>query len=311
MSRLGNQTNITLSYPNRVDECDIIHNAAHWSEKLPAKNLHNKVLKKVARTNLGVKTTSILLNLTTEPRFIGCVALANHNLSVNATIRFRGYYGVNTTGELQFDSTPDYRAYPIIYPSDSAHYAWESKDFWLGTISQNERKSYTALATFYAPLNKLCRSVLIEITDESNPDNYLEIGRVFLGQCIEPEWNPEWGDISQGYVDLTEVQRAGDNTKYFYVKPKMRTLSCVLKHLSQAEAFSGFYDAQREVGLSGEMLYAFAKPEYIKDGVTNINMTVDKNFYARTFLCNFSELNPIEMSYVNGFKTALKLEEII
>jgi hypothetical protein len=40
-------------------------------------------------------------------------------------------------------------------------------------------------------------------------------------------------------------------------------------------------------------------------------MTVDKNFYARTFLCNFSELSPIENPFVNGFQTALKLEEIV
>jgi hypothetical protein len=87
----------------------------------------------------------------------------------------------------------------------------------------------------------------------------------------------------------------------------MRTLACILKHITQDEAFSGFYDAQREVGLSGEMLYSYSKPDYIG----SINMTVDKNFYARTFLCNFSELSPIENPFVNGFQTALKLEEIV
>jgi hypothetical protein len=306
-------SNISLSYPNRIDECLIsdAYQANNWSTQLPLINVQNKVLKKVARTNLGITGVVLKINLPSEPRFIGCVALANHNLSVNATLRVMGYYGLDFSGELQFDSTPYFRAFPIIHPNDSGHYAWESKDFWLGTISEQERKSYTALATFYAPENKLCRSVQIAISDSSNPDGYLQIGRIFLGQCIEPHYNPEFGDISQGYVDLTEVQRAGDNTKYFYIKPKMRTLSCVLKHLNQAEAFSGFYDAQREVGLSGEMLYAFSKPEYIKDGTTNINMTVDKNFYARAFLCNFSELSPIDMAYANGFRTALKLEEII
>jgi hypothetical protein len=145
-----------------------------------------------------------------------------------------------------------------------------------------------------------------------NCDNYLEIGRIFLGRTVEPRINPEYGDISQGYVDLTEIQRSIDNTKYFYVKPKMRTLSCVFKSLSQAEAFSGFYDAQREVGLSGELLYTYSKPEYITDqSGFGINMTVDKNFYARTFLCNFSELSPIDNPFVGRFQTALKLEEIV
>jgi hypothetical protein len=140
-----------------------------------------------------------------------------------------------------------------------------------------------------------------------NGENFIEIGRVFLGRTIEPSINPAYGDIQQGYTDLTEIQRSVDNTKYYYIKPKMRTLACILKHITQDEAFSGFYDAQREVGLSGEMLYSYSKPDYIG----SINMTVDKNFYARTFLCNFSELSPIENPFVNGFQTALKLEEIV
>lgn len=306
-------SNISLSYPNRIDEATVT-GSANWSTELPLSNVQDRILAAVARTNTAnpVPSETIKINLGVEPRMIGCVALVAHNLSTSATVQFIGYSGLNYTGSVRFDSTSVYRAWPILFPPTSGKIAWESNNFWSGTVAEDQRKSYTHIALFYAPRNQICRSVKIIINDPSNADHYLEIGRIFLGSTIEPEINPEWGDIAHGYVDLTEVQRAGA-TKYFYEQPKMRTLDVLLKHLSQSEALSGFYDAQREVGLSGEVLYAFSKPEYIVDdaGTINQNMTKDENFYAMTFLANFVELSPITRGYYEGFSTALKLEEII
>ena len=317
-------SNVSLSYPNRIEECVVVADDelnTDWSTSLPLVNCQNHVLKKVARTVNNVNAVTVGDNTTISVVFgivlpkhreIGCVAIANHNLTPNAKVKFEGFYNDNFTGTefnpIQFDSGDNFFAYPRMYPAESGKYLFEDNEWWYGTVGQNELDAFTPLAVFYPDTNKVCQSVRITITDNNNPDTYIQFGRVFLGRTVEPSLNPEYGDLQQGYVDLTEVQRASDNTKYFYVKPKMRTISCIFKHLSKEEAFSGFYDAQREVGLSGELLYAYSKPEY--DG-TNINMTRDKNFYARTFLCNFSELNPIEMPYVNGYQTAIKLEEIV
>lgn len=384
-------SNISLSYPNRISEVAIAETSeTTWNSSLPLSNIQNPVIKRVARSTIGYRTSTLKLNLPYEPRQIGVVSIINHNLTTNAKIRFVGYSGLDFSGEIRFDSGAEFRAWTILYPiysnySAGAKIPWESRNWWLGSIEEEQRKSYTSMATYYPNENAMVRSVKIIINDTPtisatsttsvtvgvgdktfttstslnfiagqeitiyktsdntvfvsgkiksydsstgtlvlnstayggtdahsdwsiiNGENFIEIGRIFLGRTIEPNINPEYGDLSQGYVDLTEIQRSIDNTKYYYIKPKMRTLSCVLKHLDKEEAFSGFYDAQREVGLSGELLYSYSKPEYIGD----INITVDKNFYARTFLCNFSELNPIDNPYFNGFQTSLKLEEIV
>lgn len=384
-------SNISLSYPNRIDECNISETTATtWNSLLPLSNIQNPVIKRIARSNIGYRTSTLKINLPYEPRQIGVVSLINHNLTTNAKVRFIGYSGLNFTGDVRFDSGVEFRAWTILYPiysnySSNDKIPWESRNWWLGSIEEEQRKSYTSMATYYPNENVMVRSVKIIIDDTPtisatsttsvtvgtgdktfttstglnfiagqeitiyktstnttfvsgkiksydsstgalvlnstsyggtgahnawsiiNGENFIEIGRIFLGRTVEPNVNPEYGDLSQGYVDLTEIQRSVDNTKYYYIKPKMRTLSCVLKHLDKEEAFSGFYDAQREVGLSGELLYSYSKPEYIG----NINITVDKNFYARTFLCNFSELSPIDNPYFNGFQTSLKLEEIV
>jgi hypothetical protein len=295
-------SNISLSYPNRISECTL-SSTGTFVAKLPLLNIQNPVLQRVART-ASTANFSITITLAQEEREIGCVALANHNFSINAKVRFRGY---SNSGTLRFDSGDEYRAYPILFPVETGVVPFESNNWFLGTVEENQRKSYTALATYYPESNQMCKTIVIDVVDHLNTDGFLEIGRIFLGRTVEPKNNPAYGDYNQGYVDLSEIRRSANNTKYGFLKPKMRTVSCVLKHLSKEEAFSGFYDCQREVGLTGELLYAFSKPEYIG----NLNMTKDKNFYAQTFLCNFSSLSPIELPYVNGYQTALQLEEIV
>lgn len=321
------QSNISLSYPNRIDECTLTGTSANWTANLPLSNIQNPVLKKVARTVNGVNASGTQISVTLglvlpKRREIGCIAIANHNFTTNAKVQVLGFYNADFTNtaiqiaagkSTQFDSGVNYFAYPRLFPAESGKYPFTDPNWWYGTIESDRLREYTPLATFFPEKNYEVMSVLITITDTNNPDNYLEMGRVFIGRTIEPKNNPEYGDISQGYIDLSETQRAVNNTKYHYIRPKMRTLSCTLKHLDKDEAFGGFYDAQREVGLTGEMLYAFSKPEYVgsvnNDG--GINMTTDKSFYQRSFLCNFSDLSPVDMPYVNGYATALKLEEIV
>jgi hypothetical protein len=305
-------SNVSLSYPNRIDESTLVPaNSANWTTELPLINAQNHVLKKVARTVTGVNAAGDSISVTfgivlPKYREIGCIAIANHNLTTNATIRFEGFYNDDYTDK-KFDNGINYFAYTRLYAPESGFYLFENPEWWYGTIEESQLLSYTPLSSYYPDTNKVCKSIRVTITDTLNPDDYIQFGRVFLGRTVEPKYNPEYGDLQQGYVDLTEIQRAIDNTKYFYIKPKMRTVSCIFKHLDKDEAYLGFYDAQREVGISGELLYAYSKPEYIG----NINMTYDKAFYARNFLCNFSELNPIDNPYINGYATTIKLEEIV
>ncbi len=388
-------SNITLIYPNYIDECVISETSGSaWSTALPLTNIQNKVLKKVARTNIGALDKVLKINLMNQSRNIGGIAIVAHNFTTSCKVRFEGFSQLNFGGVQRFDSTQYYRAYPIINPNDNGVIPFESRNWWLGTVEENERKSYTSVCSFFPPENHMIQSIRITIDDSPasgiraigdtstssvliakgvkaftttgsnnfysgqlvtiydaanmgnfmsgeiascagnqlilnaakiggsgtianwniiNGDNYLEIGRIIIGQAIEPAHNPEYGDFSIGYTDLTEMQRASDNTKYFYIKPRMRNVSASFKHLTKAEALSGFLDAQRELGIFGELLFTFSRPEYIKshDELVNINMTTDKNHYANTFLCNFAELNPITMAYINGYSTAIKLEEIV
>ncbi|MGB4498881.1 MAG: hypothetical protein WBI40_09285 [Methylococcaceae bacterium] len=295
-------SNINLSYPSRIHECTLTSTGVFVPE-LPLENIKNPVFSRVARTTTTANF-SITATLAQEERAIGCVALAGHNLSINAKVRFRGY---SSSGTLRFDSGSEFRAYPILFPVETGQVPFESNNWFLGTVEDDQRKDYTALATYYPDDNQMCKTIVIDIVDPLNASGYLEIGFVFLGRNFEPKHNPEYGNYQQGYIDLSDTRNSANNTMYGFKKPKMRTISAVLSHLDKLEAFGGLYDAKREVGLTGLMLYTFSKPEYIG----GLNMTRDKHFYAQTMIVRFSALGKVDFVYVNGFKVDLQLQEVV
>ena len=301
-------SNISLCWPNRTDEATISSftvsgglpttTPATWLTTLPLLNVKDRILQKVARTAAGTKTVAVCALLPKE-RLLGVVALANHNLSISATVRIRFFKGTSNASALLYDSGATNRCWPVV--KRQAQIPWGSTNFWLGTIEEEQRQSYTKLFTHFSPLNKGGRYVEIIIDDTvGNVDNFVQIGRLFVGQWIEPEFNPDWGDVNQGYIDSTEIQEVpGTGTEFFYNHAKKRTVTLAWKHLSLSDAFSGVYDAYRSQGVSGEVLYAFSK---------NVQ---DQNYYARTFLARFASLDPIGMPYLNAFSASINLQEIL
>lgn len=76
--------NIILSYPNRATAATIT--GGSWSASLPAQNVANKEMWKVARsTNATLANTKFTADLGSAKQ-VRCVALANHNLSADALV---------------------------------------------------------------------------------------------------------------------------------------------------------------------------------------------------------------------------------
>ncbi len=287
---------VSLCWPNRIDEATLTSSGASWVSTLPLANLKDRIIKKVARTAAATSVT--LQILLPKERLIGVVALVNHNLSVSATMRVKAYKGVNNTTALLFDSGAANRVWPIVTPQKNM--AWNSSNFWLGTIEEEQRQSYTPLATYFAAVNKGGRFIEIIITDTANANGYLQICRLFVGQWIEPAINPNYGNINHGYIDSTETQEVPTaGTEYFYGHPKKRTVMLTWQDLSLSDAFSGVYDAYRSQGVSQEVLYAYSKN------------ALDPNHYARRFLGRFSSLDPIGMPYFNAYSASLNIQEIL
>lgn len=284
--------NIIHCWPNRIDEATLTNVSGTYDANWPMVNMQNSVLAKVARTT---STGNITIGITLpETRIIGVVNLANHNLSVKAECRVSVYK--DATKAILRNSPAWEKVWPRVYQSTAL--IWTATNWWYGRAEEEQRLSFTHLYTYFTDSNVESKYIEIEISDSTNAAGYFEIGRIFIGQVLQPTINPEYGKINYGYIDQTEVAEATDGTEYFYQKRKRRTVNFSLNHMTLDEAFGAAYDSFRAQGISGEILHAFSK----------VPTTYS---YARTFLSRYSAMDSIGFPYINAYEVNFQLREVV
>lgn len=279
---------IILCWPNLIDSATLSPTLANWSSEQPLSSLQNRALAEKARAE-GVSTGfTIQLN---QPRPIGVVALAAHNLSDSA--QYRVLIGSGSEGTVTWDSGLR-NVWPSVYAT--AELEWEYDNFWDGTLEAGA-SGFTPLLTLFIDDIQVTSFIRVAILDEANPDGYIEIGRVFIGDTWQPEFNVSYG-ITHGYDDTTEVTEAGDRTEYFDLKRRRRTATFSLDYLSESEAFAGLYSLQRTEGIAGEILYAFSSEASTEN-------------FARTFLARQQQIDALSHPYHATHSGSVSLLEIL
>jgi len=61
----------------------------------------------------------------------------------------------------------------------------------------------------------------IELSDSTNPDKYLEVGRMFLGTYFEPAYQPDEG-MQSGWVDMSKQERTDGGNLFSEPKAQFR-----------------------------------------------------------------------------------------
>lgn len=263
---------------------------------LPATNVQNRRISKVARSSNAL-TTSTLLNIdqgASSPVAIGCLALVVHNMSVSATVRIRGDDAADF-------ATPVYdsgwlNVWPAgIIPQDLLE--WEDDNFWLGTISQNAIAGYRAPYTHYPATAQPLRYWRIEISDTSNTDGWVQVGRVFLGKVWAPAYNMAYG-MTFGYTDATALETSLTGEEFFDVRTRFRTHKFDLSFLSKEEAWSYILNMQQQLGVSGELLISGDRSD-------------TTNTPRMCFLGRMATITPIVTQYHNVWNTSFEIREIL
>lgn len=277
--------NIIIGYPNRSDAGAISGGA--WLAGLPLANMQNRELAKVARsTDCNAASTRFELDLGAD-RALRTFALVNHNLSADALWRVTlgttpGGADVHDSGTLQvwqmsFDDILD----------------WESASWWLGIAGDEYLRSPYA-AMFSAGDYYTARYVTVQIQDAANADGYVQIGRFFAGNAIQPQYNAAYG-LQDAWEDLSTTDRAESGADWAVEMRRLRSVSFVLEHLGPTEA-SYYHEMQRMVGTTGEVLYM----PYPADPGEN---------QRYGFLGMLSELSPIDYPYYRARSLPLRIKE--
>lgn len=244
----------------------------------------------------------------------GAVALGGTSISITGITVPTGFLGKTFSRWFIGDSTAFRINKPIwvnvwsrVTNTTDPSAIWNSTTFWNGLIEEEQRNSYTKIhiSQIYTVASEEQQAygshLHVDLYDSSQPSNanYLEFGRLFIGQIIAPKVNPEYGSIEFGYVDNSEMQQANSGTKYFYEKQKVRTVSLQWNHLNINEALGGIYDAYRSQGISREVLYLYSSDEN------------EPYAYAKSFLGRFTSLNAINQPNPGLYSASVNIEEIL
>lgn len=283
---------VTLCWPNYANNASIT--GGSWA--ITSGNMLTPYFAEVAKSNSTAETDT-KFNLTLErPRASYVIALAAHNLSTTAEWRIRVYDAAGKA--VEYYNSGWLQVWPAIYATSELE--WEFDNFWSGTITEDDRESFTPLVTHFFPQVFITSYVEVEISDTNNPDNAVIIGRVFLADAWQSDKTASYG-ISYGYDIGTSFDTAIDEgmTEYADVKTPKRTITFDFATLSEEEGFSRIMRLNRDQGLHKEVLYTETPNEITDTG------------FSRTFIARQSDVSALSHPYYRNYSTTISLKEIL
>lgn len=186
-----------------------------------------------------------------------------------------------------------------VWPSDTLAMGqrnWEDDNFWTGQLTDDY------LVGLQSPFvhtfdEQYLRYWKVEISDTTNPDGYIDVGRCMMARGWRPGVNYTYGaEIS--YFDQSPSVTTLSGTMYFDQRPRGRLFRFSLDAMSSTEAYNYALEMQRLAGVTSEVLLV---PD--SDDVGNIPL--------RSFAGRLTALNGIGVPDPSRFTGTFELKEII
>jgi hypothetical protein len=286
--------NIMLGFPNLIDLGNL--SGGSWTAGLPLTNIQFRQLKRVARSADAAEASAQFRIDFLQQRAVRVVALVNHNIS------FGGRIVIEAANDGDFDTilyTANVDAWAALAGAEWEldELEWEADNFWLGTITLDELEGLTPLAVHILPNEVSARFWRVRIVDTGNGAGYIDVGRVFIGPAWQPRINYSFGS-SLGYEDPTTVQTSLGGAEFFDERDPYRVMRFTLGFLDEAtEGFAKVLEAQRQAGISGEVL-TIPDPDDADNGA------------RRNFLGRHLELDKLEQVFHETASNGFEIKEL-
>lgn len=282
--------NCIFGYQNRIDE-STFGAYGSWEASLPLNNLKTRLLSKVARSTDASATSTRLRFAIAKDRVVGVLAVANHNLTVDATFRYR-IYSDSGYSTMVYDSGT-LNVWPDM---PYGYYEWEEEPFWDLSMT-NEQRILSAKTLIHIQTNITNATYYqIEFFDTANPDGYVQLGRIFLGTKYQPEANMNLG-ASIGLETDTLIDKALGGAEFFDRRESFRVARFTLDYLNQSDSIINS-DMMRISGIDAEVVFVW-------DNSTDIIRN------RRGFLGRLRSLSQIEQPYNTRFQTTYEIKELL
>jgi hypothetical protein len=236
-------SNLVLAWPNRVGAATTVSGGS-WS--IAAQNVATADITQVARsTNATEAATQMRLALDAA-RNIRVVSMVNHNLS--ATAQWRVTIGT-TAGASDLHDSGWLAVWSMTFDS---WIEWEAATWWVGAgLDEYLRAPFPVVHMLDDAVT--AQHFSIYIRDVTNADGWVQIGRAFAGDAIQPTYNMSYG-LSDEIDDLSDITRAESGAVWTTDRRRLRRVSLVLDWLTDDEG-AYLHEMMRVLGRTGEVLY--------------------------------------------------------
>lgn len=192
----------------------------------------------------------------------------------------------------------------IVYPTGTgtaagtvaagAVYAWDAATSGLAYDSgrayalpsdtdADDRDGWMAQTTYVTDTDATARYWRINISDTSNPDGYVDIGRLIIASGIQPSVNASLG-ATLGWTTSSTREESDGGAFIHNTRARRREARILLDVQSEAEAFGDLWLMQQRAGTTGQVFFVLDAD----DDATLL--------WKRSFLGVLRELSPVEFS---------------
>lgn len=281
-----------IGFSNLADTS--VYGDGAWVPTLPLENLRTRQMGEVARSaSVDLFATRFTFDIGGSGSLVRVVGLLNHNLKLNAKYRLSGSKDPSFS-VIGYD-TGWQSVWPSVYTPDQVE--WEAENFWFGIYTLSEIEGYPSHLIIPLGAAYLLRYWKFEIDDQSNPDGYVEVGRLFVGDGWQPA-NSIAYNCSIAWEDPTTITEALSGSEYFDPKSAYRVARILTHFMSDDEAYSKAFEIQRKSGTWKEVIY-------IHD-VDDTSLSLRRRFPGR-----LRSIGPIENPYTNANQSNWEIKEAL
>lgn len=281
--------NMIISSTNYVDTAISI-TADDEVATLPVENLQDRQIVRIWR---NAQTSAQIDVDFGQGRLVNFVALIKHSLSQLATIRFRFSNEADFSTNVYDSGTFD--AWPVL--EEFGTLPWGVFQ-WGGFLNPEIAAEYTISTFDVLDEAVVARYLRIDMSDASNPEGYIQAGRLISGPAYQPSINYANG-VEFEFIDESRVTKSRGGQTFVDEVERYRRMRFELINIPEAEMFSNvFNQIDRLRGVSQDIL-VIPQPDEPTTWIT-------QNIYGR-----ISQTGPIVNSSLDFYSRLIEIEEII
>jgi len=266
--------NTLISYPDRTLAAQL--SGGSWQVGAGLINLQNPLLSAVARSTSAAAASSIVQVDLGSALPIQAISLCGHNLTTAATVQARGYSNSTYT--------------TLVAGADSG-----SVLAWPAGFTDQDVLDHPKNWTYCFSSSKTARYWKIEITDTANPDGYIELGRLWIG---EGTFNPALGisyGLSLGYESRDVITESLGGVPWGEKRTPRRSLIATFNTLTAAE--------KRKALIMQKVLTETSEALFVTDLAAD-----PEDMLLESFPCFLAKPSPLQYPYFSN--TVLPIQVI-